>query len=145
MLSRRDAVRALAIAGIIILAVIFIMFIIISNYCCVDYFGPSKVIIEKATLTKIGDNKYDLTISVREVGGASTIIQRVVLIGGGLDGEKQCYPKSGQDTTLHAAQSKLLIYQCSLSLNPGTTYYVRVYYQKDEGSEATDLYPVTVK
>jgi len=59
MPSKRDAVRALAIAGIITLAVIFIMFTILSNYCCIDYFRPHVAIIEKATLTKIGDNRYE--------------------------------------------------------------------------------------
>jgi len=108
-------------------------------------FNPQpKVIIEKATLTRIGNNQYDLSISVREVGGASTTIQRVVLTGGGSTNEQECTGE-GQDTSLQAGQSKQLAYKCSGSLNPGTTYYVRVYYQKGTGSEATDLYPVTVR
>jgi len=104
-----------------------------------------RIIIEKATLTKIGNNKYDLTISVREVGGASTQIVDVKLTGGNLGGEQSCgNPKSGS-TSLSPGQSQTLVYECSVTLNPGTTYYVRVYYQKGEGSEATDLYPVTVR
>jgi len=111
-------------------------------------FNPQpKVVIEKATLTRIGNNQYDLSISIREVGGASTTIQRVVLTGGGYTDERQCNLKGTQDTSLQAGQSKQLVYQCDLSLNPGTTYYVRVYYQKGTGTdgEATDLYPVTVR
>jgi len=143
MPSRRDVVRLLLIAGITILAVyIFIMFTIVNNYCCIDF--SSKVIIEKATLTKIGNNQYDLSISVREVGGASTTIQKVVITGGGLTNEQECTGE-GQDTTLYAGQSKLLIYRCDLPLRPDVTYYVRVYYQKGTSSEATDLYPVTVR
>jgi len=108
------------------------------------FFNPQpRVIIEKATLTKIGNNQYDLTISVREVGGASTTIQRVVITGGGIN-EQECTGQ-GQDTSLQASQTRQLVYRCSASLNPGTTYYVRVYYQKGTGEEATDLYPVTVR
>jgi len=73
------------------------------------------------------------------------IIQRVVLTGDGLDGEQQCHLKSGQDAVLHAGKSKSLEYQCDLQLHPGITYYVRVYYQKGEGNEATDPYPITVR
>jgi len=153
MPSRRDAVRALAIAGLILAMCVFAILIInfIIYICCInidyiDVFIPkARVIIEEATLTKVGDNKYDLSISVREVGGASTTIQKIVLVGGGLDSEKQCYLKSGQNATLYAGQSKQLTYQCDLQLPLGVTYYVRVYYQKGEGSEATDLYPVTVR
>jgi len=73
------------------------------------------------------------------------IIQRVVLTGDGLYGEQQCHIKSGQDAVLHAGKSKSLEYQCDLQLHPGITYYVRVYYQKGEGNEATDPYPITVR
>jgi len=142
MPSRRNAVFALAIAGIIILAVY--IFIMSTIYCfCVDL--APEVIIEKATLLKIREDLYDLVVSVREVRGVSTTIQKVVLIGGGLDGEKECELKNGQDATLHMGQPKRLIYQCNVQLHPGFTYYVRVYYQKGEGSEVTDLYPVTVR
>jgi len=137
------------ISGVVI-AVLLTVIGIVAVLAFWGIFGPMitgsnpRVIIEKATLTKIGDNKYDLTISVREVGGASTEIKEVKLTGGNLPGEQSCTKKSGS-TSLSPGQSQTLVYECSLSLNPGTTYYVRVYYQKGEGSEATDLYAVTVR
>jgi len=144
MPSRRDIARALAIAGILIVILIAIV-VATFNGCYVISCDP-KVVVEKATLIKISDNQYILIISVRELfGGSTTIIQRVVLTGDGLDGEQQCHLKSGQDIALHAGESKSLVYQCDLQLCPGITYYVRVYYQKGEGSEATDLYPVTMR
>jgi hypothetical protein len=110
------------------------------------FFNPQpKVIIEKATITKIG-NKYDISITVRETGGASTKIEKAVITGGDLTAE-QDLSLSGQqqDTTLSPGQSKTLVYETTQSLKPGVTYYVAVYYTKGGSTERSDLYPVTVR
>jgi hypothetical protein len=110
------------------------------------FFTPQpKVIIEKATITKIG-NKYDISITVRETGGASTKIEKAVITGGDLTAE-QDLSLSGQqqDTTLSPGQSKTLVYETTQSLKPGVTYYVAVYYTKGGSTERSDLYPVTVR
>jgi len=138
------------ISGVVIAVLLTVIGIaaVLAFWAIFSGFIPSqpKVLIEKAMLTKIGNNQYDLSISVREVGGASTTIQKVVLVGTGLDGEKECKTTDEKDTSLQPGQSRQLVYKCSdVSLNPGTTYYVRVYYQKGTGEEATDLYPVTVR
>jgi hypothetical protein len=104
-----------------------------------------KVIIEKATITNVG-NKYDISISVREIGGASTRIDRAVITGGNLQNEVPLDPAAQQqDTTLSPGQSKTLLYQLTQELRPGVTYYVAVYYSKGGGTERSDLYPVTVR
>ena len=112
------------------------------------FFSPQpKVIIEKATITKIG-NKYDISITVRETGGASTEIRKAVITGGQLSGEIDLDPSSTaqqQDRTLSPGQSKTLIYETSQSLTPGVTYYLAVYYTKGGSTERSDLYPVTVR
>jgi len=111
-------------------------------------FSPMpKIIIEKATLTKIGNNQYDLTISVREVGGASTQINEVKLMGGDLTNEQTCTGLKSGSNSISPGQSQTLVYECSLTtdLKPGVTYYLRVTYQKGTSNEATDLYPVTVR
>jgi len=144
MPSRRDAMRALAIA-VTLIVILLAIAVATFNGCYVISCDPI-VVVEQATLIKISDNQYILRITVRELFGDSTIIiQRVVLTGDGLNGEQQCHLKSGQDAVLHAGESKSLEYQCDLPLRPGITYYARVYYQKGEGSGATDLYPVTVR
>jgi hypothetical protein len=109
------------------------------------FFSPQpKVIIEKATITKVG-NKYDISITVRETGGASTQIERAVITGGDLTTEQPLSLSTAQqqDTTLSPGQSKTLVYETTQSLKPGVTYYVAVYYTKGGGTERSDLYPVT--
>ncbi len=111
------------------------------------FFSPQpKVIIEKATITKVG-NKYDISITVRETGGASTQIERAVITGGDLTTEQPLSLSTAQqqDTTLSPGQSKTLVYETTQSLKPGVTYYVAVYYTKGGGTERSDLYPVTVR
>jgi len=112
------------------------------------FFSPQpKVIIEKAAVTKIG-NKYDVSITVRETGGASTEIQKAVITGAQLSGEIELQlstTSQQQDKTLSPGQSKTLIYETTQSLTPGVTYYVAVYYTKGNSVERSDLYPVTVR
>ncbi len=104
-----------------------------------------KVIIEKVVLTKIGLNVYDLAVTVREVGGASTAITRVEIVGGNLNAPIIRTAPNGGNSTLRAGQRRTLAYIIFGKFNPGITYYIRVYYDIGEGEEATDLYPVTVR
>ena len=111
------------------------------------FFTPQpKVIIEKATVTKVG-SKFDVSITVRETGGASTQIERAVITGGQLSSEidLQLSTTAQQDNTLSPGQSKTLVYETTQSLTPGVTYYVAVYYKKGDSTERSDLYPVTVR
>jgi hypothetical protein len=107
------------------------------------FFSPQpKVIIEKATITKVG-NKFDVSITVRETGGASTQIKYAKII---VDGKEQDLSSGTKDTTLSPGQSKTLVYSYdSGELTPGKTYYVVVYYTKGDIEERSDLYPVTVR
>ena len=107
------------------------------------FFNPQpKVIIEKATITKTGKGTYDVSITVRETGGASTQIKEAKII---VDGQENTLTSKTEDTTLSPGQSKTLIYSYSGELQPGKTYYVAVYYTKGDGTERSDLYPVTVR
>jgi len=112
------------------------------------FFTPQpKVIIEKATITKVGNN-YDVSITVRETGGASTEIEKAVITGGQLSSEidlQLSTTAQQQDNTLSPGQSKTLVYETTQSLTPGVTYYVAVYYKKGDSTERSDLYPVTVR
>jgi len=139
------------ISGVVIavlLAVIGIAAVLMFWGMMSGFFTPQpKVIIEKATITKIGD-KYDISITVRETGGASTQIERAVITGGDLPTEQPLSLSTAQqqDTTLSPGQSKTLIYEArQLQLKPGVTYYVAVYYTKGGSTERSDLYPVTVR
>jgi hypothetical protein len=106
-------------------------------------FNPQpKVIIEKASITKTG-NQYDVSIAVREVGGASTQITKAEIL---VDGTPQPIDLSKtKDLTLQAGQSKNLVGTANADLKPGVTYYIAVYYQKGNGEERSELYPVTVR
>jgi hypothetical protein len=107
------------------------------------FFTPQpKVIIEKVTITKVGDNRFDVAITVREIGGASTEINEAKII---IDGQENTLTSRTEDTTLSPGQSKTLIYSYSGELQPGKTYYVAVYYTKGDSTERSDLYPVTVR
>jgi hypothetical protein len=138
------------ISGVVIavlLAVIGIAAVLMFWGMMSGFFTPQpKVIIEKATITKIG-NKYDISITVRETGGASTQIEKAVITGGDLTTEQELSPSTAQqqDTTLSPGQSKTLVYETTQSLKPGVTYHVAVYYTKGGGTERSDLYPVTVR
>ncbi|MFZ8808892.1 MAG: hypothetical protein ACO2PN_12425 [Pyrobaculum sp.] len=136
------------ISGVVIavlLAVIGIAAVLMFWGMMSGFFTPQpKVIIEKATITKIG-NKYDISITVRETGGASTKIERAIITGGDLTTEQDLSTAQQQDTTLSPGQSKTLVYETTQSLKPGVTYYVAVYYTKGDGTERSDLYPVTVR
>ena len=138
------------ISGVVIavlLAVIGIAAVLMFWGMMSGFFTPQpKVIIEKATITKIG-NKYDVSITVRETGGASTQIEKAVITGGDLTTEQELSLSTAQqqDTTLSPGQSKTLVYETTQSLKPGMTYYVAVYYTKGGGTERGDLYPVTVR
>jgi hypothetical protein len=139
------------ISGVVIavlLAVIGIAAVLMFWGMMSGFFTPQpKVIIEKATITKIG-NKYDVSITVRETGGASTQIEKAVITGGDLTTEQPLTlstTSQQQDTTLSPGQSKTLVYETTQSLKPGMTYYVAVYYTKGGGTERSDLYPVTVR
>jgi hypothetical protein len=139
------------ISGVVIavlLAVIGIAAVLMFWGMMSGFFTPQpKVIIEKATVTKIGD-KFDVSITVRETGGASTQIEKAVITGGDLTTEQPLTlstTSQQQDTTLSPGQSKTLVYEATQSLKPGVTYYVAVYYTKGGGTERSDLYPVTVR
>ncbi len=131
----------------VLLAVIGIAAVLLFWGMVSGFFTPQpKVIIEKVTITKVG-NKFDVSITVRETGGASTEIERVVITGGDLQGEVELHLLTAQqqDTTLSPGQSKTFVYETTQSLKPGVTYYVAVYYAKGGGTERSDLYPVTVR
>jgi hypothetical protein len=111
------------------------------------FFNPQpKVIIEKATITKIGD-KYDVSITVRETGGASTTIKAVKLFGSGLsdEGVDVNIKTPESDRILSPGSSKTIVGTYSGSLQTGTTYYIAVEYDKGGSKERSDLYPVTVR
>ncbi len=131
----------------VLLAVIGIAAVLLFWGMVSGFFTPQpKVIIEKVTITKVG-NKFDVSITVRETGGASTQIERAVITGGDLTTEQVLSLSTAQqqDTTLSPGQSKTLVYETTQSLKPGVTYYVAVYYTKGDGTERSDLYPVTVR
>jgi hypothetical protein len=134
------------ISGVVIavlLAVIGIAAVLMFWGMMSGFFNPQpKVIIEKATITKIGQNTYDVSITVRETGGASTQIKEAKII---VDGQENALTLKTGDTTLSPGQSKTLIYSYSGELQPGKTYYVAVYYTKGDSDERSDLYPVTVR
>jgi len=113
------------------------------------FFNPQpKVIIEKATITKTGQNTYDISITVRETGGASTQIEKAVITGGDLTTEQELSLSTAQqqDKTLSPGQSKTLVFKLNnQQLKPGVTYYLAVYYTKGDSTERSDLYPVTVR
>jgi len=164
------------ISGVVIavlLAVIGIAAVLMFWGMMSGFFTPQpKVIIEKATITKIG-NKYDISITVRETGGASTEIDYAVITGGDLQNEVRLDLSTSsqqqgqqQDKTLSPGQSKTLVFKLGnsqqgqqqggqqqgsqqqggqVTLKPGVTYYVAVYYRKGDSIERSDLYPVTVR
>lgn len=105
-------------------------------------FSPHpKLLIEGATLVKMGDQVLG-TITVREVGGASTQIQKIE-IRGGANEQITCNPTGGS-MELSAGASKTI--QCTASgLQTGKTYYLIVYYKVGDGEQPTDPYPVTVR
>ena len=109
------------------------------------FFNPPqpKVIIERAVITKIGQNTYDISITVREIGGASTRITKAQITGEGVN-QTLTSPTSGK-TELSAGSSQTLVYVFNGDLQPGVTYRVRVYYVKDGDEEPSELYPVTVR
>jgi hypothetical protein len=127
------------------------------------FFNPQpKVIIEKATITKIGD-KYDVLITVRETGGASTTINEARIFGPDLGSGVSITISTGSGTggssdnkggsnalVLSPGSSKtingtLTFQDPNKQLKPGVTYYIAVYYTKGDGTERSDLYPVTVR
>jgi hypothetical protein len=123
------------------------------------FFNPQpRVIIEKATITKIGD-KYDVLITVRETGGASTTITEVKIFGPGLnDNGETITISTGSGTggsssntggsnapVLSPGSSITITGELNKQLKPGATYYIAVYYTKGDGTERSDLYPVTVR
>ena len=152
------------ISGVVIavlLAVIGIAAVLMFWGMMSGFFTPQpKVIIEKATITKTGQNTYDISITVRETGGASTEIESAVITGGDLQNEvrldlsttNQQQGSQQQDKTLSPGQSKTLVFKLGnqqqgqqVTLKPGVTYYVAVYYTKGNSVERSDLYPVTVR
>ncbi len=124
------------------------------------FFNPQpKVIIEKATITKIGQI-YDVSITVREIGGASTIIEEVRIFGPGLNDQGESITitstqgSTGSQSSTGDQSKPVLSPGSSITitgtlrqkqLQPGVTYYVAVYYKKGDVKERSDLYPVTVR
>jgi hypothetical protein len=117
-----------------------------------------KVVIEKATIIKIGQI-YDVSITVREIGGASTIIEEVRIFGPNLNNQGESITiTSTQGSTgsqsstggqpkpvLSPGSSITITGTLNKQLQPGVTYYVAVYYKKGDIIERSDLYPVTVR
>jgi hypothetical protein len=122
------------------------------------FFNPQpKVIIEKATITKIG-NQYDVLITVRETGGASTTIKEAKIFGPGHENGAPIQISTGNSTggpsnstggsktpVLSPGSSITITGTLNTQLQPGVTYYIAVYYTKGDGTERSDLYPVTVR
>jgi len=132
----------------VLLAVIGIAAVLLFWGMVSGFFTPQpKVIIEKVTITKVGNNIFDLSITVRETGGASTEIDKVVITGGDLGEVEgiQLHTPRERDKTLSPGQSRTFTYEVQHKLNPGVTYYVAVYYKKGVDTERSDLYPVTVR
>ncbi|NAZ32918.1 MAG: hypothetical protein GU356_01265 [Pyrobaculum sp.] len=159
------------ISGVVIavlLAVIGIAAVLMFWGMMSGFFSPQpKVIIEKATITKVGQ-KYDLSITVRETGGASTCILGATIMGGGSadtsattipatstatspfqtssQQTQQCGSSGKQGIPLGPGQSMTISYVVeNQQLSPGVTYYVAVYYLSSNTVERTDLYPITVR
>ncbi|MFP3169151.1 MAG: hypothetical protein RXR01_08585 [Thermoproteus sp.] len=133
------------------------------------FFNPHpKVIIESAQLTNLGNNQYDLSITVRETGGASTCILGATITGGGSAGTsattitvtstatspfqtsgqqaQQCGSSGQQGIPLGPGQSITIDYNIqNQQLSPGVTYYVAVYYLSGGTVVRSDLYPITVR
>jgi len=131
------------------------------------FFSPQpKVIIEKVAITKVGQNNYDLSITVRETGGASTCILGAAIMGGsttttsipvtstatplipasGQQSSQQGCGGNNQGVPLGPGQSMTISYVVqNQQLSPGVTYYVAVYYLSSNTVERTDLYPITVR
>lgn len=107
-------------------------------------FTPTpRLIIEQASAVKVGTNNYQFTIRVREVGGASTTIKYINITGGGTSHKIEL-----KDIPIGAGESKTIEATLTLTgqdLQPGITYYIKVYYKKGSGEEPTDLYPITVR
>jgi uncharacterized membrane protein YgcG len=166
------------ISGVVIavlLAVIGIAAVLMFWGMMSGFFNPQpKVIIEKATITKIGD-KYDVSITVRETGGASTTIIEAKIFGPGLNdngerinistgnsassgntggsssgsgtGGSSSGNTGGSNTLVLSPGSSITITGklANVQLKPGVTYYIAVYYTKGDSTERSDLYPVTVR
>jgi hypothetical protein len=151
------------ISGVVIavlLAVIGIAAVLMFWGMMSGFFNPQpKVIIEKATITKIG-NKYDVLITVREVGGASTTIVEARIFGPDLDDNGERIDIStgsgtgGSSSNTGGSNTPVLSPGSSITitgkfdkkpLKPGVTYYIAVYYTKGDVTERSDLYPVTVR
>jgi hypothetical protein len=137
------------ISGVVIavlLAVIGIAAVLLFWGMVSGFFTPQpKVIIEKVTITKVGNDRFDMSITVRETGGASTEIDKVVITGGDLGAQIELTTPQERDKTLSPGQSRTFVYEVRQPLNPGVTYYVAVYYKKGVDTERSDLYPVTVR
>jgi len=156
------------ISGVVIavlLAVIGIAAVLMFWGMMSGFFSPQpKVIIEKAIITKVGQ-KYDLSITVRETGGASTCILGATIMGGSSStpipvtstatppisassqqsGQQGC-GDNNQGIPLGPGQSMTISYVVeNQQLSPGVTYYVAVYYLSSNTVERTDLYPITVR
>jgi hypothetical protein len=157
------------ISGVVIavlLAVIGIAAVLMFWGMMSGFFSPQpKVIIEKATITKVGQKRYDLSITVRETGGASTCILGAAIMGGSSStpipvtstatppisasgqrsGQQGC-GDNNQGIPLGPGQSMTISYVVeNQQLSPGVTYYVAVYYLSSNTVERTDLYPITVR
>jgi len=135
------------ISGVVIavlLTVIGIAAVLIFWSMMSGFFNPQpKVIIERAVITKIGQNTYDVSITVRETGGASTTITKAEITGEGVNQQLQSL-KSGK-TELSPGSSQTLVYEFNGDLQPGVTYYVAVYYTSGGNDVRSELYPVTVR
>ena len=118
-------------------------------------FNPTpKVIIEQASAISLGNGVYEFTIQVREVGGASTTIDQIILEAGTQTytltptqpgGSSSSSGSSSSGITLGAGQSITIVARYNGQLNPGQTYYLRVAYTVGNGIQYSDAYPVTIR
>ncbi|AEA12413.1 hypothetical protein TUZN_0930 [Thermoproteus uzoniensis 768-20] len=160
-----------AVAGIsgvvvtVLLTVIGIVAVLMFWAMFSGFFNPHpKIIIESAEVTQLSPGQYDVSITVREVGGASTQITGAVIYGTGSQSSSQppqlqCNPpgqsqssssssasSSSQSFSIPVGAGQEVTFYCTYSGNliPGQTYYLAVYYTSGSSNVRSDLYPVTV-
>ncbi|MGC9171102.1 MAG: hypothetical protein ACP5HD_10255 [Thermoproteus sp.] len=154
--------RAMAgISGVVVtvlLTVIGIVAVLMFWAMFSGFFNPHpKLVIESASITQLSQGQYDVSITVREVGGASTQIEKVVIYDNGQEspplsgcttGQSQGGSSSGsQSGGISVGAGQEVTFHCGYSSNlkPGQTYYIAVYYTSGSSSVRSDLYPVTVR
>jgi len=107
---------------------------------------PWKLIIEKASLVKIGEIG-DLTVSVREMGWYFVHIDKVVLV-------KNSTPvcEGGFNRTVEPGGSEYILIRCNAPIKQGETYYIVIKYRawgppgcRPSDIEYTEPFPVVAR